>query len=650
MPEWTPTLGALTGAETTTFRVWAPDHHSVDLILETAGAWTSLDAGGPARNVLAAVSFDAALTRSARGSADVRALTQENCGYWSGTFAGVGPGTLYRYRLDGDDEQTFPDPASRFQPAGVHGSSQVIDPSAFTWSDAGWQPPSLEQIVFYELHVGTFTPEGTFRAAIERLPYLRDLGVSAIELMPVGDFAGNRNWGYDGVAIFAPARCYGAPGDLQALVDAAHAHGLAVFLDVVYNHFGPDGAYATAFSEHYFTDRHSSPWGRGVNLDGPHNEGVRRFFIENALHWVGEYHVDGLRLDATHAIQDESAQHFLAELTRTVREQADRPVLLVAEDHRNLAQLVEPVEKGGFGLDAVWADDFHHQVRVHAAHESEGYFADFSGTVEDLAATLRQGWFFTGQHSQALGEPRGTDPSSLDPQRFVICIQNHDQIGNRADGSRLSHDIDAAVYRAASTLLLLAPQTPLLFMGQEWAASTPFLFFTNHHEELGRRVTEGRREEFRSFAAFRDPRHRARIPDPQEANTFERSRLLWHERERAPHAGVRQLYRRLLALRRSMRPVRRGGFDVHPLDPHTIAVSWHANEQQSRLLVVARLSGPAGEVSCCITPPAAAHVVLTTEDEDVVVDAMPIDVERGTRIVLRFARPGAIVLGSRLAT
>jgi maltooligosyltrehalose trehalohydrolase len=464
MRDWRPSLGACYEGGTTTFRVWAPDHASIDLVVEGSLAQPS--------------------------TPDIRPLAQEPCGYWSGAFGDLPSGTLYRYRLDGRDDQVFPDPASRFQPRGVHGPSQVVDPYAFRWTDRDWRAPWLDRTVFYELHVGTFTPPGTFRGAIERLPYLKDLGITVLELMPVADFPGERNWGYDGVALFSPARCYGDPADLKALVDAAHQHGLAVYLDVVYNHLGPDGAYANAFSTYYFTEAHQSPWGRGVNLDGAWSSEVRRFFIENALHWVHEYHIDGLRLDATHALQDDSPVHFLAELTTTVRERSERPVTFVAEDHRNLASMLRPVAAGGLGLDGVWADDFHHQARVHVAHDREGYYADFTGNAEDLATTLRQGWFFRGQRSIHLGEARGSDPAGLSPPQFVFCIQNHDQVGNRADGARLNHEVDESTFRALSTLLLLVPQTPLLFMGQEWGASSPFLFFTDHGDDLGRRVTE----------------------------------------------------------------------------------------------------------------------------------------------------------------
>ena len=611
MPDWTPSLGALPTKGATTFRVWAPDHRELELVIND---------GTPRR------------------------LVRDPEGYWSGTFDDVHAGDLYTYRVDG--RPPLPDPASRFQPQGVHGPSQVIDPSTFPWTDDGWQAPPIERLVFYELHVGTFTPEGTFRAAIDRLPYLADLGVTAIELMPVADFPGDRNWGYDGVALFAPARCYGTPDDLRAFIDAAHRRRLAVVLDVVYNHFGPDGAYAMAFSEYYLTDRHESPWGRGVNVDGPHSRHVRRFFIENARHWVHEYHVDGLRLDATHAIQDEGTPHFLAELTASVRASARRPITIVAEDHRNLASMLQPVDQGGWGLDAVWADDLHHELRVHVAGDHDSYYRDFTGTTDDIARTLRQGWFFTGQMSEHLGCLRGTDPSPLDLARFIVCIQNHDQIGNRADGARLNHQVDAAVFRTLSVLLLLAPQTPLLFMGQEWAAASPFLFFTDHHEELGREVTRGRRREFAAFAAFREAIADAIVPDPQDAGTFEASRLNWDERGRPEHGAVLHLYQRTLALRRDLalydRRLRQA-CDASALDDDTISMRVGGNDSVERLTVVVRLSSP-GSVRL---ETKRLEVLLTTEDPEFTSDAQPIAI---TEDGLTFARAGALVLrGPRLA-
>jgi maltooligosyltrehalose trehalohydrolase len=399
--------------------------------------------------------------------------------------------------------------------------------------------------VIYELHVGTFTDAGSYDAVRERLSYLENLGVTAIELMPVHDFPGERNWGYDPAAWFAPSRAYGRPEDLRRLVDAAHQSGLAVLLDVIYNHLGPDGAYANAFGP-FLTDKYETPWGPAINLDDEGSEGVRRFFIDNALHWLREYHVDGLRLDATHALCDESTPHFLAELSAAVDEHVDGPKRhLIAEDHRNLNRLVQPRDADGYGLDAVWSDDLHHQCRVLTAGDTEGYYRDYQGTTTaDIATTLRDGWFFRGEYSEHLDEPRGTDPGDVDRDQCVVFIQNHDQVGNRPIGNRLTDDVSPATYRALSVLICVVPEVPLLFMGQEWAASTPFQFFTDHNEELGPSVTEGRTEEFEDFSGFEDE-----VPDPQAPATFERSVLDWDEPRRPPHDGVLALYHDLLALR-----------------------------------------------------------------------------------------------------
>lgn len=605
-------VGAWRDGTATHFRVWAPDHRRVELVLEPEGA------------------------------RELRALERDVRGYWSGAFADVQPGAKYRYRLVGDDSKVFPDPASRYQPDGVHGSSQVIDPT-FRWTDHDWRAPGRDALVFYELHVGTFSPDGTFRGAMDRLPYLAQLGVTAIELMPVGDFPGNRNWGYDGVSIFAPARCYGTPDDLRRLVNAAHQHGLAVFLDVVYNHFGPDGAYANAFSPYYFTDKHQSPWGQGVNLDGPHSEEVRNFFMANALQWVNEYHMDGLRLDATHALQDESPRQFLEEFTTTVRARAGRPVTFIAEDHRNLSQLLRPAEEDGWGLDGVWADDFHHQIRVHVAHDSEGYYEDFSGRTDDIATTIDHGWFFSGQTSTHMGGPRGTDPLPVHPRQFVICVQNHDQVGNRAEGDRLSDDVDLATFRAVVTLLLVSPETPLIFMGQEWAATSPFLFFTDHNDVLGRQITNGRRQEFASFKKFSDPALRARIPDPQAAETFERSRLNWEELERPAHTGVLRLHQRLLGLRATgaaFRTSARDSFDARALDEETVLVE--QRDGNECIWTIVRLGGNG---AAKLSGLREAHVIITTEDPDLAPDPQPIEVSvSADKVEVHFARPGAILL------
>ncbi len=619
---WQPTLGAWPSPEGTHFRVWAPSAQTVEVLLDADPS------PGPARF-----------------------LAHDADGTFQGLFADVAIGARYRYRVDG--QGPFPDPASRFQPEGVHGPSEVIDPARFSWTDASWPGVPLEDLVLYELHVGTFTPRGTFAGVIERLPYLVDLGVTAIELMPVADFPGRWNWGYDGVDLFAPARCYGRPDDLRQLVDAAHRLGLAVFLDVVYNHFGPDGNYLGAFSRSYFTERHHTAWGAALNFDDPHSDQVRRFFIENALHWVHEYHLDGLRLDATHAIVDDSPRHFLAELAQRVHASTTgRPVLVIAEDPRNLATMIQPGSAGGWGLDGVWADDFHHQMRRMIAGDNEGYYCSFTGTAEDLATTIRQGWFFCGERSPYHDEPRGTDPTGIPPRRFVHCIQNHDQIGNRALGERLNHQVEPATFRAVSTLLLCDPETPLLFMGQEWAASTPFQFFTDHHEELGRLVTAGRRQEFRHFSAFTDPAMREKIPDPQAETTFAASRLHWDERESGLHAGVLRLNRQLLRLRRTESALRAATFEgciVMALDPGTILLLRSASDGPA-LLGIFRLVG-AGTIDLTGQPALQAfagrrwQMVLTSEDAEFSPDPRPPELDlTGSAPVVRFVGPAAVLL------
>ncbi len=615
---WRATLGAVPVADGTRFRVWAPDARKVEVRIEPR-------LGSPRREPL---------ERVGDGMLEAR-------------VTGVRAGDRYAFFLDGTGP--FPDPASRFQPEGVHGSSEVVDAAAFVWSDAGWRGVRLEELVLYELHIGTFTREGTFAAAAERLPLLRDLGVTAIELMPVGDFPGRRNWGYDPAALFAPARCYGTPDELRAFVDAAHRFGLGVHLDVVYNHFGPAGAYAPTFSRHVLSARHASPWGQGIDLDGEHARQVRDFFIENALAWIHEYHVDGLRLDATHALADDGRRHFLTELAARVHARArDREILVIAEDDRTLAPLVLPESAGGVGLDAVWADDFHHQMRRLLAGDAEGYFEDFRGTVADLATTIEQGWFYTGQHSRHRGAPRGTDPRAIPPRRFVVCLQNHDQIGNRALGDRVTDAIDLASYRAASALLLCLPETPLLFMGQEWAARTPFRYFTDHEPELGQAVTEGRRREFRRFSAFAAAEARARIPDPQALATFLASRLNWDERDREPHAGIARLYQALLAWRRhepALRDTRRAGVAVAALDDGTLALRREASDGAALLLVV-RLVG----AGACTVPPALARaagawsVLATTEEPRFATDPAPPRVDVGPPLRFEFARPAAVLL------
>ena len=486
---------------------------------------------------------DVIICNSAGEAARVVSLGKEEGGYFCARDPEGGAGDRYNYQFDG---AKWPDPASRFNPIGVHGAAEVIDPTTYHWSDTLWKPPALADLVIYELHVGTFTPCGTFRAAIEKLTYLVELGVKAIEIMPVADFPGGRNWGYDGVSLYAPARVYGTPNDLRALVDAAHGHGLAVILDVVYNHLGPDGNYLGAYTREYFSPTHKTPWGDGFNFE---LQAVRDFFAENPGYWRREFHIDGFRLDATHAIADSSPTHFLAELAERIQSSGG---FVIAEDERKEANLLRARDRGGLGLDAIWSDDFHHVVRVMATGTREGYYSVYKGNNEELAATLQQGWLLRGekQARQELDHPSRAD--SMAAEQFVFCISNHDQIGNQALGLRLNHLISAPLYRAASALLCLAPYTPLFFMGQEWAASTPFLFFTDHNAELGRKVTEGRRQEFHQFAAFREPAARERIPDPQRIESFLSSKLSWDEQESELHRLTLRLYRELLRLRREV--------------------------------------------------------------------------------------------------
>jgi maltooligosyltrehalose trehalohydrolase len=508
------------------------------------------------------------------------AMEREATGYYSVVDSDSSPGTLYKYRLDGN---LVPDIASRFQPQGVHGPSQVMDGRSFHWTDSKWKSPSLHDLVIYELHIGTFTAAGTFEAIAAHFDHLKGIGVNAIELMPIADFAGDRNWGYDGVSIYAPSRAYGKPDDLRSLVNAAHLAGLAVLLDVVYNHLGPDGNYMGVYSDHYFNASHHTPWGAAFNLDGPDATPVRRHFAENPLYWINEFHLDGFRLDATHAIPDDSPKHLIQEIAEKVQALG---ALVICEDPRNERELLLSREQGGYGCDAVWADDFHHVVRVQMTEENEGYMGYFEGSMEELLKTVREGWLFTGG-LQKDGIPRGTTGADIEPEHFVHCISNHDQVGNRAFGERLNQMISPAAYRAASAFLLTEPYTPMFFMGQEWASSSPFLYFTDHHDELGKGVTEGRRKEFAQFSDFQDPVKRARIPDPQKITTFTNSKLNWSELERSPHLETLHLYRDFLSFRQANLTDRhRGHWQADQVASKTIAIRYRRKDAGDILVIV----------------------------------------------------------------
>jgi malto-oligosyltrehalose trehalohydrolase len=458
-------------------------------------------------------------------------------------------GTRYRFVLP--DGLRVPDPASRYQPEDVHGPSEVVDPGAYLWRDAGWRGRPWEEAVVYELHIGAFTPEGTFRAVIGKLDHLVALGVTAIEIMPIGDFPGRRNWGYDGVLPYAPDSSYGRPDDVKALVDAAHARGLMVLVDVVYNHFGPEGAYIYPIARQTFTDRHKTPWGAAINFDGPESGPVREFVIHNALYWIEEFHFDGLRLDAVHAILDDSRRHLLEELAERVRVAAPgHHTHLILENEENQAKRLTRDENGQpRWYTAQWNDDVHHGLHVAASGETKGYYADYKGDTEKLGRALAEGFAFQGELMPYRGRPRGEPSANLPPTAFVVFIQNHDQVGNRAFGDRVTDFASTAAVRAIAAVYLLLPQIPMLFMGEEWGAIQPFPFFCDFAPNLADAVRKGRRDEFARFPEFQDPKTRERIPDPMAEETFASAKLGWEDIARAPHAGWLDWYRRVLATR-----------------------------------------------------------------------------------------------------
>ena len=480
------------------------------------------------------------------------AMSRRGDGTWECFVAGAGAGTRYLFRLN--DVWSYPDPYSRYQPDGPHGPSEVVDPSAFAWTDGDWKGVRVDDLVIYELHVGIHTPEGTFDALISDLDVLREMGVTAIEVLPVADFAGERNWGYDGVNLFAPSRNYGGPAGLQRLVDAAHARGMGVILDVVYNHFGPDGNYLLQYSRDYLTNRYSTPWGDAVNFDGPNSERVRAYVLDNARYWLREFHIDGLRLDATFSIYDSSPRHILAELTAEARACVDRSIVLIAETYENDARYVR-AEPDGLGFDAVWVDDYHHVVHTAASHDYSGYYRDYGGTMEELATTINRGWLFQGEYSGHHGTRRGTTAEDLPATAFIYFIQNHDQVGNHAFGRRFSHLVGAAAKRPWSALTLLLPYTPMIFAGEEFVASSRFYYFTDHHDELGGAVAEGRRADYARLAG--EGTIIPDTPDPQALETFLESKLDLTERRKGVGEQIFRMYGAALALRREDPVLRR---------------------------------------------------------------------------------------------
>ncbi|ARV58544.1 malto-oligosyltrehalose trehalohydrolase [Nostocales cyanobacterium HT-58-2] len=475
-------------------------------------------------------------------------------GYWHISADEIQPGTLYFYQLNNGESR--PDPASSLQPLGVHGPSQVIDPS-FVWNDSNWSGVALESMIIYELHVGTFTPEGTFEAIIPRLKDLQELGVNAIEIMPIAQFPGDeptdggfayRNWGYDGVYPFAVQNSYGGPEGLKRLVDAAHQEGIAVVLDVVYNHFGPEGNYMSHFGP-YFTETYRTPWGSAMNFDDAHSHDVRNYFIQNALYWLRDYHIDALRLDAVHAIYDLGAKHFLEELAENVADlstQQDRKLYLIAESDLNDPRVVRPVESGGYGIDAQWSDDFHHALHTLLTQEQIGYYEDF-GKCEHLAKAYQDTFVYDWKYSPHRRRFHGNSPSDRPLDQFVICIQNHDQVGNRMLGERLSHLVSFEALKLAAGAVLLSPYIPLLFMGEEYGEEAPFLYFVSHDDpDLIRAVRQGRKQEFAAFHDLGEP------PDPESSETFLQCKLNWEKRKEGKHQVLWSLYQHLIQLRNTI--------------------------------------------------------------------------------------------------
>ena len=540
--EYPERLGAtLIGNNSCRFLVWAPRCNAVEV---------SIDSAQPCRVP----------------------MEDAGHGYFCAVVEGITAGTLYRYRLHHDTER--PDPASRCQPQGVHGPSQVLD-NHFRWTDASWKGLPLEKYVLYELHVGTFSTEGTFDAILPHLPELRDLGITAIELMPLAQFPGNRNWGYDGVYPYAVHASYGGPAALKNLVDECHRHSMAAVLDVVYNHLGPEGNYLADFGP-YFTNLHQTPWGDAINYDQAESDHVRRYFIENALEWITDYHFDALRLDAIHAIRDASTPTFLEQLSRAAHDRAkelNRSVHLIAESHRNDARLITPRELGGAGYDAVWNDDFHHSLHVLLTGEQSGYYEDFH-SVDDLAKCYRNGFLYAGQYAKFWGTRRGNSSQHIPAERFVVYAQNHDQVGNRAEGERLTQMVSLEKLKIAAGAVLLSANIPLLFMGEEYGELSPFQYFVSHKDpQLIEAVRRGRTEEFRQFSWTGD------IPDPQSEQTFVRSKLNWNLQASGQHQLLRRFYQELLRLRREVPALAK-------LDKHSLEVT-----SSNKILLIERWHG-----------------------------------------------------------
>jgi maltooligosyltrehalose trehalohydrolase len=548
-PWWYP-VGAQFHADGAAFRVWARNHKTVSVVVNNRE----------------------------------HPLRLEGDGYFVGDVKDVRAGDTYRFLLDG--EGPFPDPASRYQPEGPHGPSQIIDATKFAWTDQAWQGIKLAHQVIYELHIGTFTREGTWRSAIPELPTLAELGITTIEVMPVAEFAGSFGWGYDGVDLFAPTRIYGNPDDFRAFVDAAHGCGMGVLLDVVYNHVGPDGNYLTKFSDGYFTADHKTDWGEAINFYGPHSAPVREFYAANAAYWIKEFHLDGLRLDATQNVYDKSKDHILAEINRSARKAAEsRGIIIVAENEPQDTKLIRSEKEGGYGFDGLWNDDFHHSAAVALTGSREGYFADYLGSPQELLSALKYGFLYQGQWYSWQKQRRGTSTLGLNPAAMVTFLQNHDQIANSGRGWRIHKLCSYGQYKAMTAVCLLGPGTPMLFQGQEFAASSPFVFFADHNGDLAEKVRAGRADflhQWRSLATGQ-----LTFDDPCSRETFEKCKL--DLSERGKHAETSALHRDLLQLRKSEAVFSRQDrqFDGAILAPETVVARFFSEGyRDDRLLVV----------------------------------------------------------------
>ncbi|MDQ2919688.1 MAG: malto-oligosyltrehalose trehalohydrolase [Verrucomicrobiota bacterium] len=544
----------------THFRVWAPKAKRVEVVLEK--------------------SADEDPTRS------FHPLEAENDGYFAGIVQ-ADVGAFYRFRVN--EAETFhPDPASRYQPQGPHRSSAIVDPATFQWTDARWKGISIAGQIIYEMHVGTFTSEGTWRAAAEQLPELADVGITVVEMMPIADFAGEFGWGYDGVDLFAPTRLYGKPDDLRAFIDRAHSLGIGVILDVVYNHFGPEGNYLRVFAEDYFTDRHENDWGDSINFDGKNSKSVREFFVTNARYWIEEFHFDGFRFDATQDIHDASAQYIVGEVGRAARKAAgDREIILIAENEPQQSKLVRPKKAGGDDLDALWNDDLHHTALVALTGRNEAYYSDYRGNPQEFISAAKYGYLFQGQPYLWQDAPRGEPTFGIGPQAFVAFIENHDQVANSAFGERVRLQSSPGRYRAMTALLLLGPWTPMLFQGQEFGASTPFMYFTDASGDLREAIQKGRFEFLCQFPSTASPETQAHLPPPSEPETFSRCKLDFSERQKFKH--LYDLHRDLLRLRREDARFSKQlvhGMDGAVLGHASFVLRYFSDDGNDRLLIV----------------------------------------------------------------